>query len=150
MSCAGSPGTTTMSEDLIWYDVDPRPGAEHWFRVEELDKSGGGFDVHGDYHHDRSFTLSLYVRSCRIIRHTPKGVWVEGNDGPRWINREARKRWACPTVEEAVVSFQARKRKQIRILGNQLQVAKMALSNAYRITNTTDTVRVPWATRDYP
>ena len=62
-----------------------------------------------------------------IDRATPKGAWVCG----RFVLLSATKRWACPTEEEALESFMARKRKQIRILSTRLQQAKAELALAY-------------------
>lgn len=62
-----------------------------------------------------------------IERRTPKGAWVVG----RFVLLTATKRWACPTEEEALESFIARKRKQIRILSTHLSRAQADLALAY-------------------
>ncbi|UPT95468.1 hypothetical protein J4G48_0040655 [Bradyrhizobium barranii subsp. apii] len=62
-----------------------------------------------------------------IDRVTPKGAWVCG----RFVLLSATKRWACPTEEEALESFMARKRKQIRILSHRLKEAEVDLALAY-------------------
>ena len=62
-----------------------------------------------------------------IDRATPKGAWVCN----RFVLLTATKRWACPTEEEALESFMARKRKQIRILSIQLARAQADLALAY-------------------
>ena len=66
-----------------------------------------------------------------IDRATPKGAWVCG----RFVLLTATKRWACPTEEEALGSFTARKRKQIRILSTQLSRAEADLALAYPKTH---------------
>lgn len=61
------------------------------------------------------------VRLCKliVIKETRKGVKLiginHGRDNPRFVLRDAKKRWACPTIEEAVVSFVARKERQAGI-----------------------------------
>jgi hypothetical protein len=61
-----------------------------------------------------------------IDRVTPKGAWVCG----RFVLLTATKRWAVPTEEEALESFMARKKKQIRILSTQLSRAEADLALA--------------------
>lgn len=64
-----------------------------------------------------------------VIRETPKGVWLAlGFGDRRFVLRTARKRWACPTEDEALESFKARKRRQCRILRAQLKHAATALA----------------------
>ena len=62
----------------------------------------------------------------RVDKRTPKGAWVGG----RFILLTATKRWACETEEEALASFIARKRKQIRILSHNLKKAEAELALA--------------------
>lgn len=62
----------------------------------------------------------------RVDKRTPKGAWVGG----RFILLTAIKRWACETEEEALASFIARKRKQIRILSHNLKKAEAELALA--------------------
>lgn len=59
-----------------------------------------------------------------VKKHTPKGVRLKTG---RFVLNTARKRFACATVEEAVTSFIARKRKQIQILMHQARRAQVAL-----------------------
>lgn len=55
--------------------------------------------------------------SLRVIKTTPKGVRLE--DG-RFVLRDARKRYACPTETEAWESWFARKQRQLTILEAQV------------------------------
>jgi hypothetical protein len=64
----------------------------------------------------------------RVEKRTPKGAWVCG----RFVLLSATKRWACETEEEALASFIARKRKQIRILSHNLSRAQADLALSYR------------------
>jgi len=79
------------------------------------------------------YELKLVLNTYKVLRHTPKGVWISMYGGisysteQKFILLSARKRFACPTVEEALVSFKARKQRQIKILKGQLKQAEEAL-----------------------
>ena len=64
----------------------------------------------------------------RVLRKTPCGVWINEGYRERFILTDARKHFACPTVEEAKASYIARKGRQIRILSGKLRKAKLALA----------------------
>lgn len=66
----------------------------------------------------------LEITWWRVDRWTPKGAWAAG----KFILLTAIKRWTCNTEEEAIASFVARKRKQIRILSTQLKRAEAELA----------------------
>lgn len=66
-----------------------------------------------------------------IKSRTPKGVWLDMGFGDRkFILLTARKRYACPTREEALASFVARKERQADILGSQLARVQTVLEIA--------------------
>jgi hypothetical protein len=69
----------------------------------------------------------LEMRWWAVERYTPKGAWVCG----QFVLLTGRKRWACPTEQEALESFIARKRKHIRILSSQLSRAQADLALAF-------------------
>lgn len=63
------------------------------------------------------------VWEFEVERDTPKGVWLRSVPpfgAPRFVLRDARKRYACPTIEEAWESFRARKTKQLAHLRRQI------------------------------
>jgi hypothetical protein len=66
----------------------------------------------------------LEMQWFQINRRTPKGAWIDG----KFVLLSATKRWACPTEDEAIESFKARKRKQISILASKLTLAERELS----------------------
>ncbi len=67
-------------------------------------------------------TVRLQLQEFEVAKVTPKGVRLENG---RFVLLEARKRFACPTKEEALKSYVARKRRQQGILNSQLyQVAR--------------------------
>ncbi len=93
--------------------------------VDTLYSTGGGDDYSSS-----SVYVKVVLLTYNIVRLTPKGAWVSGfpGDKPRFVLNSARKRFACPTKEEAMTSFVARKNRQIRILTSQLQYVKEALA----------------------
>ncbi len=73
-------------------------------------------------------TLRLRLDTYQVVRKTPKGVWItDGLSKDKFILLSAKKRWACPTKEEAAVAFAARKRRHISILKGQMETAEQAL-----------------------
>lgn len=109
---------------------------EKWYRYED-DRYGyinefeesSGYRVH----------INLQVFVC--VRTTPKGVWLipeydlwSWENGQRdyvskkFVLRAARKKYACPTIEEAKISFLRRKERQVEILTARLEWAQRALA----------------------
>lgn len=70
------------------------------------------------------------VQALRVLRTTPAGVWVDDWGKERFILSNARKRFAYPTKEEALVSFIARKTWQLKHLECQMDKVKQALEIA--------------------
>jgi len=102
---------------------------EVWYRYEEV-RYSPGTDEYGDPLPYRG-RLEVKLDEYEVIKTTPKGVWIRlyswGNE-KRFILRGARKRYACPTKEEAIESFRARKERQRRILTSQLEDVNDALN----------------------
>lgn len=86
--------------------------AEYWYRYDEYETTSG---------------MRVLQHKYRVLKHTPCGVQLNTWGGPKFVLRDARKRWACPTDEEARESYMARKRRQISILESQLKRAKTGL-----------------------
>jgi hypothetical protein len=72
----------------------------------------------------------LFLTKYQVLRKTPRGVWIDTYGQEKFVLLDAHKRYVCPTPEEAMVSFIARKKRQIRILTMQLARAKIALETA--------------------
>jgi hypothetical protein len=72
------------------------------------------------------YHLIIELYSYRVIRETSKGVWINDYGKDRFVLLTARKKFACRTKEEALESFIARKNRQIKILSDQLEKAKLA------------------------
>jgi len=72
-------------------------------------------------------------RTYDVLKETPKGYWINlwsFEYEKKWVSKEAKKRFAYPTREEAMTNFKARKGRQIQILESQLKKAKEALNIA--------------------
>ena len=77
----------------------------------------------------------LRVEEWVAVRETQHGWWIRppwptDGTGDRFILKDARKRHAQPTKEEALVSYIARKKWQILHLERQLAKAKEGLAHA--------------------
>lgn len=73
----------------------------------------------------------IFLLRLPVVKTTPCGVWITDEIGRRrFVLRDARKRYACPTQAEALSSFQARKERQKRILTAQLRAVEGCLSLA--------------------
>lgn len=68
----------------------------------------------------------LTLASYPLIKTTPAGAWIDVYGSKKFVLLNARKRYACPTVEEALASYHARKQRQARILRHQLARAEAA------------------------
>lgn len=113
-----------------------------WYRYENTLVSSG-VDEWGDAVGPGVVTIKL--RKFEVLRKTPKGVWLvpyyEGMGScyrrnpddlgiqhiARFVRTEARKQYASPTKEAALLAFQARKAAQARILASQLANVDRAL-----------------------
>lgn len=80
----------------------------YWYRLQDR--------LEGDEY--TSWT-SVRLHKLIVIKETPKGVKLvglnHGRKNPRFVLHDARKQWACPTVEAAVASYLKRKERQILI-----------------------------------
>lgn len=105
-----------MSTDRLteyWYRYDDRQYAPP---LDEYDNVCGEGRV--------EVTLTKFP----IIKYTPKGAWIDLYGDKKFVLRTARKRYACPTKEEAKESFLARKAKQIRIYKAKIRRAELAIT----------------------
>jgi hypothetical protein len=68
-----------------------------------------------------------------LVKETPCGYWIRhswdvNGEYKKWMKKGAVRQFACETKEQAMVSFKARKARQISILNAQLQRAHSALN----------------------
>jgi len=101
----------------------------HWYRYEDV-QFAAMCDEFG--HSEGPGTMQLMCHEYRVLKETPCGVWLDLFQ-KRFVKRNAKKRFACPTKEEALKSFKRRKEVQIRILQAQLDRAFRALQMAAEI-----------------
>jgi len=87
------------------------------------------------YYEGSTSHVTVNILNYQVIRVTPKGCWVSDFYGskPRFVLNQSRKRFAWATKEDALVSFIARKRRQIRIVRAQLGNAENALFQAEQL-----------------
>lgn len=84
-----------------------------------------------------TFTSSIckvVLQKIPVLHYTPKGVWLDWK-GRSFVLTDARKRWACPTEKEAMVSFLARKKRQLGIIKAQLDNVNDAIKIAEKMNN---------------
>lgn len=106
------------------YESRPRVG-DTWYRYEDVRYAPMVDEFENPTGPGRSV---IKMRSYKVEKITPKGVWVNlGGGYLRFILASAKKRYACPTKEEALASFIARKECQVSILFHQLETAKHCL-----------------------
>lgn len=75
--------------------------------------------------------VQIRLRECQVIKETNCGYWISTVLGSKkWIRKNATRRYAYPTKKEGMISFKARKGRQIEILKAQLERAKAALAIA--------------------
>lgn len=116
--------------------MDPKPG-DIWYRYEDHMYS----TVIDADREEYGSSLEVHQKKYTVVRVTPKGVWLcsgantKVRDGklfktylaPRFVLRECRKRFACPTIDEAKESFYARKDKQARIYEGRAATARRCI-----------------------
>lgn len=102
---------------------------EYWYRLEEQ-RYAAPLDEF-----DRPMgrgELVVHLRKLKVVRHTPKGVWLAGlswsEDRPRFVLKDARRQFACPTIEGAKFSFRKRKERQASIFRARADQADEAIS----------------------
>lgn len=84
----------------------------------------------------------IHCHSFIVVKHTPKGVWIEEFGRKRFILSTANKRFALPNKEEAMISFLARKRRQLTILKAQVSHVEQVIIIG---TNFNETSKSPFA-----
>lgn len=112
-----------------------------WFRVES-GRYAGPVDEWGESLGRGRCYVEFY--EFRFLRKTPRGAWIDVWGKPKFILDGARKRWACPTKQEALESFLARKKRQALILSRQMDDVKEASMLAERMyQEILDSAQVP-------
>jgi hypothetical protein len=99
------------------------------WRIEER-RYAGGVDEYGDPIPGDRGPMEIRLFAVRVAKKTPKGWRL---DGGKFVLASATKRWACPTIEEAFVSYDARKERQARIHQSRMMEALEAQNAAKRL-----------------
>lgn len=99
---------------------------EYWYRFSTY-KEGLGYVTEWDDFISTGHIVKIRVDQYLVVKHTPKGVWLDLGWRKRFVLRDSRKQFACPTLELARDSFIARKQRQICILKGNLKDAEDAL-----------------------
>ena len=99
----------------------PKEGEDVLYRLEAQRYS---YVIDADREEYGTTAPRLEMHFYFVTKRTPKGAWI----GNQFVLLSASKRFACNTVEEAIESFIARKRKQIKILEAQLSRAQTELN----------------------
>ncbi len=75
------------------------------------------------YRCDGNLNNGIFIEAFPVMKKTKRGVWIalRFEERNRFVLNTARKRYAWPTVDEAIDSFLARKKQQYRILKAQLK-----------------------------
>lgn len=105
------------------------------YRYEDVAVSTG----YDEWGYSSGSRVELYLREYPVLRETPKGVWISlscgefhalGDQCERFVLLGARRRFACPTREEALDSFLARKRRQLSIHKARIRHVESAIAAA--------------------
>lgn len=85
-------------------------------------------------------SLSGYLRGVKfkVVKETPKGYWIDEFGFKRWISKTGKKRYAYPTMIEAINSFCCKKHRYAIHLKRRLDDAKKARDKAASIVTQED------------
>jgi len=112
----------TLKENFVQV-IDPEK--TYWYRyenkvyappVDEFDRVCG------------EGLMKVILYRWEVVKHTPKGVWLELWGQKRFVLNRSRRRFACPTKDEARVSFIARKTRQAGIYEARARTARQAVA----------------------
>jgi hypothetical protein len=111
------------TKDLLWSIVEE---PKRLYRYEDIAYVSGSDEW--DYP-TSDYTLKVELLEYQVLKRTRKGVWINYKYGgrKRFVLLNARKKFAYATKEEALKSFIARKKSQIKILKDKLDRAERAL-----------------------
>lgn len=95
----------------------------YWFRVESRAVNAKPVEV------------EIYMERFLVLKVTPCGAWVDNYGERKFVRKDAYKRFCCESRGHALVSFVARKRRQVKILSAQLKMAQAALDGALKLSD---------------
>lgn len=112
------------------------------YRYKEQLISDGSYDINGEFVPSRYGPMvTLILLTFEVLSETPKGYWINtdgfySKDFPefkpfkKWVSKTSIKSYTKLSKKEALDSYIARKRKQIKILESGLSIAKLGIENA--------------------
>jgi hypothetical protein len=107
---------------------------ETYFRVTDH-RTAGGVDEYGDPV-PGSGSPGFHLETYRVVKRTPKGVRLQRtwgtfatSDPTRFMRDDAHKRFASPSIDEAVRHWRARKAAQRRIYAARVRHVDEALKD---------------------
>ena len=78
--------------------------------------------------------VKLRLERYKVIKATPCGHWINDYGRKRWVSATSRKRFAHPTVEEALAAYIKRKTSYVGHCKARLKTAEAQLAAADGIT----------------
>ncbi len=72
--------------------------------------------------------LEVVLYECPVLKYTPHGTQVSYCGSLRFVLSCAKKKFACLTKHEAIISFLARKTRQSEILVRQIETCESAIN----------------------
>lgn len=76
--------------------------------------------IHGNIGNTIFDQVNLKLRTYSIIKKTPKGYWIsQGGVWKKWVSKDGLRRFACDEKRTALINFQARYKKRLKILQSQ-------------------------------
>jgi len=82
--------------------------------------------------------VRVELREFNLVKETPKGYWIcpkwdRKQEYKQWVSANGKNRKAYPTKEEALLNYQRRKERQIKILTSRLSDAQSGLHQIPRM-----------------
>lgn len=76
--------------------------------------------------------VKVYLHEYYVLKHTPKGFWIDNYGTKRFVLNGARKKFAHLNIHDAKASFIARKQRQYKIYSAKIQRVMKALKDIER------------------
>lgn len=100
-------------------------------------------DHNGEYISSSIPNPKLNLIELNLFKETDKGYWIgygvniPGNlrSEAIWVSKTAKKRFAYPSREEALVGYIKRTERRVKILKYDLESCEMLLQDAYHLKN---------------
>jgi hypothetical protein len=100
-------------------------GPEYFYRIVDARRSGFTLGLFEEEKWYSSTEVTTY--RYEVIKRTQCGVWLDVCGRKKFVKTDTRKKFACPSLEEAIESFRKRKAAQIRIYQNRATNAQESL-----------------------